>query len=73
MGSTLTMDAAVRNVVEHCGVSLSDAIRAAATNPARLLGLHDRGRIAAGLRADLVALTPGLAVSHTWVAGKLAQ
>ncbi|MBW8846412.1 MAG: amidohydrolase family protein [Burkholderiales bacterium] len=31
---------------------------------ARLLGLHDRGRLAPGLRADLVALPPGLPLSR---------
>jgi N-acetylglucosamine-6-phosphate deacetylase len=33
-----------------------DAVRAATANPAELLGLADRGRLAAGLRADLVEL-----------------
>lgn len=31
---------------------------------ARLLGLHDRGRLAPGLRADLIALPPGLPLSR---------
>lgn len=31
---------------------------------ARLLGLHDRGRLEPGLRADLVALPPGLPLSR---------
>jgi len=31
---------------------------------AHLLGLHDRGRLAPGLRADLVALPPGLPLSR---------
>jgi cytosine/adenosine deaminase-related metal-dependent hydrolase len=30
---------------------------------ARLLGLHDRGRLEPGLRADLIALPPGLALA----------
>jgi alpha-D-ribose 1-methylphosphonate 5-triphosphate diphosphatase len=47
-----------------------------AANPARALGLADRGRIAPGLRADLVLVdwpeggTP--AVRATWVAGRQA-
>jgi alpha-D-ribose 1-methylphosphonate 5-triphosphate diphosphatase len=36
------------------GVSLSQAVRAASFNPARAVGLGDRGEIAPGLRADLV-------------------
>lgn len=55
-GSTLTMDVAVRTAVES-GISIVDAARAAATNPARLLGLGDRvGAIRAGLDADLVVM-----------------
>ncbi|MDQ1396242.1 MAG: N-acetylgalactosamine-6-phosphate deacetylase [Acidimicrobiaceae bacterium] len=70
-GSALTMDAAVRNVVEHAGVPLADALTAASTAPASLLGLDDRGRIAPGARADLVALSPApaLAVEQVWIAG----
>jgi N-acetylglucosamine-6-phosphate deacetylase len=71
-GSVLTMDTAVRNVVEHCGVSLLDAIHAATSTPAQLLGLNDRGEILPGRRADLVALTPGLTVEATWVRGRAA-
>jgi N-acetylglucosamine-6-phosphate deacetylase len=70
MGSTLTADAAIRNVVEQCGVSLLDAVHAAATTPAELLGLSDRGRIEPGARADLVALNPDLTVQMTWVEGR---
>jgi N-acetylglucosamine-6-phosphate deacetylase len=61
-GSTLTMDAAVRNTV-HNGLPIVDVVRMAATTPARALGLDDdRGRIAVGLRADLVLLDEALHV-----------
>jgi N-acetylglucosamine-6-phosphate deacetylase len=70
MGSTLTADAAIRNAVQRCGVSLVDAVWAAATTPADLLGLTDRGRIEPGARADLVALNPDLTVQATWVEGR---
>jgi N-acetylglucosamine-6-phosphate deacetylase len=71
-GSALTMDAALRNVVQHCGVSLLDAVHAATATPAGLLGLEDRGEILPGRRADLVALTPDLEVERTWVGGREA-
>ena len=67
-GSALTMDAAIRVCVAS-GVDLATAVRAASSNPARLLGLHDRGGIAVGQRADVVALTPDLQVEQVWVAG----
>jgi N-acetylglucosamine-6-phosphate deacetylase len=68
-GSALTMDAAIRTCVS-AGISLDDALRAASTNPARLLGLDDRGSIAVGRRADVVAITPQLGVEQTWIAGE---
>lgn len=67
-GSALTMDTAVRTCVA-AGVPLASAVAAASTNPARLLGLHDRGAIRPGMRADLVALTPDLQIEQVWVGG----
>jgi N-acetylglucosamine-6-phosphate deacetylase len=61
-GSTLTMDAALRRAV-HSGLSMLEASAMASSTPARLLGLADRGAIAAGLRADLVLLDEELAVT----------
>ena len=72
MGATVTADAALRNAVQRAGVPLVDAVQAASTTPARLLGLTDRGRIEVGARADLVALGPDLTVQRTWVAGRSA-
>jgi len=72
MGATVTADAAVRNAVHRAGVALVDAVHAASTTPAKLLGLDDRGRIEVGARADLVALGPDLSVQQTWVAGRSA-
>lgn len=72
-GSALTMDRAVANVVQHAGINVADAVRAASTTPAAVLGADDRGRIAPGCRADLVALDGDLRVAATWVAGHLAH
>jgi N-acetylglucosamine-6-phosphate deacetylase len=72
MGATVTADAALRNAVHAGHVPLVDAVHAASTTPANLLGLTDRGRIAVGARADLVALGPDLSVQSTWVGGVLA-
>ena len=71
-GSTLSMDAAVRNAV-GLGTTVERAIEMATTIPSTALGLADRGRIVPGARADLVALDPGsLAVRAVWLAGDLA-
>jgi N-acetylglucosamine-6-phosphate deacetylase len=68
-GSTLTMDAALRRAV-GAGIPLVHAARAAATTPARVLGLTDRGALAAGLRADLVLLDDKLAVTRVMRGGE---
>jgi N-acetylglucosamine-6-phosphate deacetylase len=68
-GSTLTMDAAFRFVVREIGVSLVEAARMAATNPAGALGLGDVGALRTGLQADLVLLDSALEVSAVMRAG----
>lgn len=55
------------------GVTLPDAVARISTAPARVAGLYDRGRIAQGLRADLVRVraaneTP--VVRDVWRAGR---
>jgi N-acetylglucosamine-6-phosphate deacetylase len=69
-GSTLSMDRAARNIV-GLGVPVERAVEMASTIPAGALGLTERGRIATGMRADLVALDPdSLAVRGVWLAGE---
>jgi len=71
-GSVLTLDRAIRNVMSFAHWQLQRAVKLATLNPARLLGLtHQRGIIAAGRRADLVALTPEGKVMHTIIGGEL--
>ena len=70
-GSRATMGDTVRNMVRLAGVPLAEAVRMATLNPARALGLdHERGRLAPGLRADLVLLTRDLEVAATYIAGE---
>ena len=61
-GSTLTLDRALRNVID-LGMSLADAVRMATLNPARRLGLEQtKGVLTPGADADLVLLNPDLQV-----------
>lgn len=69
-GSVSTMIDGVRHVVKTLGVPLHEAVRMAATNPAAALRRdHERGRLAPGLRADLVRLSTDLEVRATYVGG----
>jgi N-acetylglucosamine-6-phosphate deacetylase len=54
-GSTLTMDQAFNNAIKNCGVSIPQAVLMSSTNPAKAIGLSDRGSIAVGKRADLLS------------------
>ncbi|MGW5054975.1 amidohydrolase family protein [Actinokineospora sp. NPDC004072] len=61
----------------RCGISPAQALAAATTQPARVFGLADRGRVAAGQRADLVLvsgdpltdITTTRSIERIWRAG----
>ena len=62
----------VMKLPEHAGISLHAAVRLVSANPARAAGLTDRGEIAPGKRADLIAVKSlgGLPqVEQVWVRG----
>ncbi len=70
-GANLTMTRAVGNATALLGVSRESAIAMASATPARFLGLDgELGRIAPGLRADLVALREDHGVAATWIGGE---
>jgi N-acetylglucosamine-6-phosphate deacetylase len=60
-GSLIALDSALRNLVRH-GMPLPAAVAAASRNPLALLGVSDRGLLAAGQRADLLELDEELEV-----------
>ncbi len=71
-GSTLTLDRAVRVMVEHGGARLEDALAMASTTPAAAVGLDDCGRLAPGLRADLALWSTSLEITGAIVGGAVA-
>jgi len=67
--------AACFRLTELAGLNLATAARLVTANPARAAGLHDRGEIAIGKRADLIAvdLVDGQPhVTQAWVNGHRA-
>lgn len=68
-GSTLTMDRALRNLVDVIGLSLADAACRLATYPADFLELADRGRLQQGAWADVVVLDRDLRVQEVFIEG----
>jgi len=70
-GSTLTLDQAVRNPVEFTGCTADQAVAAASSVPAQVLGLDDRGRLSVGGRADLAMFDSSMRVAATMVGGEM--
>jgi len=70
-GSTLTLDAAVRNLSSFTGLSYKECLVCATLNPARILGVEkQKGVIAPGADADLAILDPNHYVTQAYVRGR---
>jgi len=70
-GSTLTMIGAFRFMVKEVGVSVAVASRMASGNPARRLGIDgETGRLAPGLRADVLLVDRELNLKRVWIGGE---
>ncbi len=71
-GSTATADRLVRTMVQTAEVPLTDAVRMAASTPARIMGLgKSKGILAAGMDADIVIFDKNVNVSMTMVGGRI--
>ncbi|MBV8036038.1 N-acetylglucosamine-6-phosphate deacetylase [Roseateles sp.] len=69
-GSALTMDQALRNLVQRLELPLVEASWRTSTAAAEYLGLADRGRLAAGAWADVVVMNAGLELRRVFVEGE---
>ncbi len=68
--SVLTADRGVANLIRW-GWSWEDAVHAWSREPARRLGLSDRGQLVVGARADWVVLSGDVGVQETVVGGRV--
>lgn len=69
-GSTLTMDQALRNLVDGLGLGLAEASKRVSTHAASYLGIADRGVLRVGALADVVVLDAQLRVRRVVIEGQ---
>ncbi|MDH3263563.1 MAG: N-acetylglucosamine-6-phosphate deacetylase, partial [Paracoccaceae bacterium] len=72
-GADLQLTTAIRNMVEHVGLPLAEALAMATSIPAGLIGQADRmGCFAAGAAADFIWLDAGFGLAGVWRKGRAA-
>ena len=69
-GSKMILDGPCKNMMFHTGASLCQVFKYASTNPAKMLGLTDRGSIAIGNVANLVTVDATFNVQSVYLKGK---
>ena len=69
-GSKMILDGPCRNMMYHTGASLCQVFKYASTNPARMLGLTDRGIIAKGNVANLITVDADFNVQSVYLGGE---
>jgi len=70
-GSALTMDRGMANLFGWLTLPPEQIWAMGTLNPARVAGLHQKGRLEPGADADLVLWNDGFKPAQTWVAGNL--
>ncbi len=70
-GSALTQLQSFRNAVRKFGCSLPTASALCSLNPARVLGLERKGRLAPGMDADIIVLDDALDLRYTILGGQV--
>ena len=64
-GSALTMNKAAKNLVDHCGIDLDEALRMCSLYPAKVMRMENElGRIKKGYRAIMVVLNEKMEVKE---------
>jgi len=68
-GSVCTADRCVRTMVRQAGVPLTDAVRMMTANPAAVISAKSKGRLAAGMDADICVFDQNINVCAVFVGG----
>lgn len=69
-GSALTMIKGVKNLVAF-GLSLTDAIRCATANPARVMGYTHKGMISPGYDSDIILFDKDFSITRVIISGRV--
>ena len=69
-GSTLTLDQALRNVIQFTGLTFPEALPMATSVPAEAMGWEQKGKLEVGADADVVLFDEDLNVVKTIVGGR---
>ncbi|KAI9748706.1 MAG: hypothetical protein M4579_007145 [Chaenotheca gracillima] len=70
IGSCVTLDECLRNLIQWTGCSVAEAVRCVTENVVELTGDQERGKLLPGRRADLVVLDDAGTVLQSWMRGK---
>ena len=68
-GSNMVLSGSCRNMMVHTGASICQVFKYASTNPATMLGLADKGKIARGNVANLVTVDHEFKVKSVYLNG----
>ena len=72
-GSTLTLNMAIKNMVETANAKITEAVRMASLNGAKVVNFeHKKGILAVGKDADIVVLNDDYEVETTILGGRIA-
>jgi len=72
-GSIATSAMLLERGVNHYGQSLGDTVKMITETPANILGAKNKGRIKAGLDADVVIFTPDYKIEKVILGGKIVK
>ena len=60
----------MRFCVKDVGLPVAEAVKMITVNPAKVMGLTKKGRLAAGMDADLVIFDEDIRIQKVFVSGK---
>jgi N-acetylglucosamine-6-phosphate deacetylase len=72
-GSVATADRLIRGCVKDCGIDIASAVKMMTVNPARAMGILNKGDIKAGMDADIVIFNCDITIKNVMVMGNIKE